>query len=59
MYKCSKCGKGVLVIENHEPVRICDCKVTIELPSGEKKEKNAPIICDMEGTAYGRSQFKN
>jgi hypothetical protein len=59
MYKCSKCGKGVLVIENQEPVRICDCKVTIELPSGEVKEKLAPIICDMEGTAYGRSQFKS
>jgi len=59
MYKCSKCNKGVLVIEGKAPVRICDCKVEITLPSGEVITKTAPIICDMEGKAYGRSQFKN
>jgi hypothetical protein len=59
MYKCSKCNKGVLVIENQPPIRICDCKVTIELPSGEVQEKSAPIIMEMEGNAYGKSQFKN
>jgi len=48
-----------LVIENQEPVRICNCKVTVELPNGEVQEKKAPIIMEMEGNAYGKSQFKS
>lgn len=57
MYKCSKCNKGVLVIEGSDPIRICDCKVEVTLPSGEVIEKKASIICDLEGTAKGKSQF--
>lgn len=72
MYKCGACGKGVLVKDLPEPIRICNCTVKVErLPLtiiekikfffGVKfyKEKKAPIICDIEGTAYGRSQFKS
>jgi len=58
MYKCSKCSKGVLVVQGNEPVRICECKVEVTLPSGEVIEKNAPIIMELEGHAYGKSQFK-
>ncbi len=57
MYKCSKCNKGVLVIEGNAPIKICDCKVEVTLPSGEVIEKNAPIIMELEGHAYGKSQF--
>lgn len=57
MYKCSECKKGVLVIEGNAPVRICECKVEVTLPSGEVIEKNAPIIMELEGHAYGKSQF--
>jgi hypothetical protein len=57
MYKCSKCNKGVLVVEGNAPVRICECKVEVTLPSGEVIEKNAPIIMELEGRAYGKSQF--
>ena len=58
MYKCSKCNKGVLVIEGNAPVRICECVVDVTLPSGEIIKKNAPIIMELEGHAYGKSQFK-
>ncbi len=58
MYKCSKCEKGVLVIEGNAPIRICNCKVKVTLSSGEVIEKPAPIICGLEGEAKGKSQFK-
>lgn len=58
MYKCSKCNRGILVIEGNAPVRICDCKVEVTLLSGEVIEKNAPIIMEMEGNAYGKSRFR-
>lgn len=35
MYKCSKCGKAVLVVKDHPPVKSCDCK-------------EASIIVDMQ-----------
>jgi DNA-directed RNA polymerase subunit RPC12/RpoP len=45
MYKCKKCEKPVLVLENHEPVRSCSCNTT--------------IILDVEAVASGRSNVKN
>jgi len=72
MYKCSKCGLGVLVKDLPEPIRKCNCLVQVERkPSGwiEKLQsffgikfyiiKKAPITCDLDGHAYGRSQFSN
>jgi len=58
MYKCSVCGKGVLVKDLPEPVRACNCKREVVV-DGKLVEKPSAIILDMEGTAYGRSQFKN
>lgn len=72
MYKCSVCGKGVLVRDLPAPIRICKCTVKKERkPEGfveklkaffGKKyyiERLAPISCDMDGHAYGKSQFSN
>jgi hypothetical protein len=70
MYKCGKCGMGVLVKDLPLPIRACNCKVSIERKPvtilekvksffGKKfyTEKLAPIVTDIAGTAYGRSQF--
>lgn len=57
MYKCSKCGKGVLVIEGNDPVRICDCKVEVTLPSGEVIQKPAAITLELDVVMKGKSQF--
>ena len=51
MYKCSKCGLGILVKDLPEPIRKCNC-------TKEDGKTPATIIVDMEGEAYGRSQFK-
>jgi len=72
MYKCSKCGLGVLVKDLPKPIRKCKCMVSVErkpITLVEKiksffgikfyTEKQAPISCDMDGHAYGRSQFSN
>lgn len=58
MYKCSVCGKGVLVKDLPEPIRACNCTQE-KVVNGEKVIKPSSIIMDMEATAYGRSQFKN
>lgn len=58
MYKCSKCGKGVLVKDLPEPIRACNCTQEIVV-DGKTITKPSAIIADMEGTAYGRSQFRN
>lgn len=58
MYKCSVCGKGVLVKDLPEPIRACNCTQE-KIVNGEKVVAPSAIIADMEGTAYGRSQFKN
>lgn len=50
MYKCSKCGKGVIVIPNQEPIRACTCK--------KEDGTLATIIIDISATAEGKSQFK-
>jgi len=44
MYKCGKCGKGVVVVKDTPPIKQCDCK--------------APVVCDMEATAEGTSNLK-
>ena len=72
MYNCSKCGLGVIVLSNGELIRACTCKVlTIRKPItflekfksffGKKyyNEKNASVICSIEGHAKGSSQFNN
>lgn len=58
MYKCSKCGKGVLVKDLKEPIRACNCTQEV-LVDGKKVIKPAAIIAEMEGHAYGKSQFSN
>lgn len=58
MYKCSVCGKGVLVKDLIEPIRACNCTQD-KIINGVKVTKPSTIIIEMEGTAYGRSQFKN
>ena len=58
MYKCSKCGKGVLVEGLEKPIRVCSCTQEI-IVDGKTITKPSAIIADMEGTAYGKSQFKN
>ena len=58
MYKCSKCGKGVLVKDLQEPIRACNCKQEV-IVNGKKVEKPSAIIMEMEGHAYGKSQFSN
>jgi len=49
MYKCSKCGKGVLVKDLPEPIRACNCTKADGTP--------ATITLEVEGNAYGKSQF--
>lgn len=69
MYKCSKCGLGVLVTGLERPVRFCNCSVNVKRgPKGliEKlrsffgKEyfysKPASIIVDLEGTVDCKSK---
>lgn len=51
MYKCSKCGLGVLVKDLPEPIRKCKC-------TKEDGITPATIVLDMEGKAEGKSQFK-
>lgn len=58
MYKCSKCGKGVLVRDLPEPIRACNCTQEVVI-NNEAVVKPATIIMELEGTAYGRSQFSN
>jgi len=58
MYKCSKCGKGVLVVEGNAPVRICECVVDVTLPSGEIVQKPAAITLELDVVMKGKSQFK-
>lgn len=58
MYKCSNCGKGVLVKDLPEPIRACNCTREV-IVDGNVVVKPAAIVLDMEGTAYGRSQFKS
>lgn len=57
MYKCSVCGKAVLVKDLPEPVRACKCTQE-KIVNGEKVIAPSTIIADMEGSAYGKSQFK-
>lgn len=51
MYKCSKCGTGILVKDLSEPIRKCNCK---------KDDGITPstIIIDMSAVAEGKCQFK-
>ena len=58
MYKCSKCGKGVLVRDLPEPIRACNCTQEV-IVDGVTIVKPATIIMDLEGHAYGKSQFSN
>jgi len=70
MYTCSVCGKGVLVQNLPEPIRACKCTSKRERSPVNFIEKFkhffgkkyyttrlAPIVCNMEGNAYGKSQF--
>jgi hypothetical protein len=50
MYKCSVCGKAVIVEGVTTPIRACNCKKADGTPS--------TIVVDMDATAKGRSQFK-
>jgi len=59
MYKCSKCGKGVLVIEGKPPIRNCDCKVEVKSSSGEITYKPAAITLELDVVLKGKSQFKS
>lgn len=38
MYKCSECGKAVLVIKDQPPIKSCNCK-------------GATIIADMQASS--------
>ena len=58
MYKCSVCGAGVLVKDLPEPIRKCNCTQEVVV-DGVTIVKPATIIIDLEGHAYGRSQFSN
>jgi hypothetical protein len=58
MYTCSKCGKGVLVNDLPEPIRACNCTQEV-IVDGVTIVKPAAITMDLEGHAYGRSQFSN
>lgn len=42
-YKCSKCGLGVIVIPDHEPIKACNC--------------NEAIIADIKAHATGQGGF--
>lgn len=72
MYRCSKCGKGVLVTCLPSPVRACKCTVLKERKAITKLEKFlsffgkkfyieklAPISLDIKATASGYSKFSN
>ena len=52
MYKCSKCGKGVLVKDFQEPIRICKCVK-------EDGRTPATIVIEMEVIAKGNSKLNN
>lgn len=58
MYKCSQCGKGVLVQGLETPIRACNCTQEV-IVDNVTITKPASIVADLEGTAYGRSQFSN
>lgn len=58
MYKCSNCGRGVLVKDLPEPIRACNCTREVVV-DGKTVTKPSAIILDMEATAYGKGQFKN
>jgi len=58
MYKCSVCGKGVLVKDLPEPIRACNCTQE-KVVNGDRIIKPASITMDIEAIAYGRSRFKN
>lgn len=58
MYKCSVCGKGVLVRDLPEPIRACNCTQEKNI-DGSIVIVPASIVMEMEGTAYGKSQFNN
>jgi hypothetical protein len=55
MYKCSVCGKGVLVKDLPEPIRACNCTQE-KIINGEKVIKLSSIILDMNATAFGKSK---
>jgi len=63
MYKCSKCKLEVIIYDEKggilpKPIRACNCVQEV-IVDDKIIIKPAAIIMDMEGTAYGRSQFKN
>ena len=71
MYKCSKCGLGVLVTGFPSPIKICNCEQKVEVkPKGFRQKflsffgkkffitKEASIICDMSAVAEGKSKIK-
>jgi hypothetical protein len=47
MYKCTKCGKGVIV-EGSEVIRAC-----------AEECKNEPIVAELSGTVYNKSNMSN
>jgi hypothetical protein len=51
MYKCSKCGKGVLVKDLPTPIRACNC-------TKDDGVTPATIVLEMEGEMYGKSDLK-
>lgn len=44
MYRCSKCGLGVIIVKDEKPIKACKC--------------NAPIIVDISATATGNGGLK-
>lgn len=58
MYKCSVCGKGVLVKDLPVPIRACNCTQTIIL-DGKTETKPSSIVLEIEAVAQGKSQFSN
>jgi DNA-directed RNA polymerase subunit RPC12/RpoP len=42
-YKCSKCGLGVIILPNQEPIKACKC--------------NATILADIKAHATGHGGF--
>lgn len=44
-YYCSKCKIAVIVLKGEKPIKACKC--------------NAPIVANMEGTAYSVSKMKS
>lgn len=47
MYKCTKCGKSVIV-EGSEIIRAC-----------AEECKNEPIVAELSGTVYGKGSVTN